>query len=192
MTPVDTALAQAVADLNAVGARYALVGGVAVGLRSVVRFTRDLDFAVAVPGDQEAEAVVFGLRQRGYSVSADLEQTYVDRLCTIRLLRHDSDVIVDLLFANCGLENDIVDYAENVEVIPGVYAPVARTGHLIAMKALAGRNQDLTDLEYLFGGISDADLALAREAAQLIVARGYSRGQDVPGDLEHYIREAGL
>jgi hypothetical protein len=45
---VESALRAAVSDLNAIGVRWALVGGLAVSARAVPRFTKDLDFAVAV------------------------------------------------------------------------------------------------------------------------------------------------
>ena len=51
-TPVESALRRAVADLNALKIQWALVGGLAT-VRSVPRFTKDLDFAVAVAGDPE-------------------------------------------------------------------------------------------------------------------------------------------
>jgi hypothetical protein len=57
-------------------------------------------------------------------------------------------------------------------VLPQLTAPVATTGHLIALKVLAGRNQDLTDLEALIPGASAADLGVARGAVRLIQARG--------------------
>ena len=48
-------------DLHHAGASFAIVGGLAVGIRTEPRFTRDADMAVSVAGDQEAEALVFGL-----------------------------------------------------------------------------------------------------------------------------------
>jgi hypothetical protein len=57
-TPVESALRRAVADLNVLKAHWALIGGLAISVRSVPRFTKDLDFAVAVAGDPEAEDVV--------------------------------------------------------------------------------------------------------------------------------------
>ncbi len=65
MASVESALRRAVADLNAVKARWALVGGLAVSARTIPRFTKDLDFAVAVASDGEAEDVVHRLRSRG-------------------------------------------------------------------------------------------------------------------------------
>ena len=60
MASVESALRKAVADLNAVRARWALVGGLAVSARTIPRFTKDLDFAVAVADDGEAEETVLG------------------------------------------------------------------------------------------------------------------------------------
>lgn len=53
----------------------AVVGGLAVSARTEPRFTRDLDFAVAISNDEEATNYVFRLRQLGYQIVTALEQT---------------------------------------------------------------------------------------------------------------------
>jgi hypothetical protein len=117
------------------------------------------------------------------------EQDYVERLSGVRLARRGSDVVVDLLFASSGIENEVVSSADHLEVLPQLMAPVATTGHLIALKVLAGRNQDLTDLGYLIPAASPADLAGARDAVALIQSRGFGREQDVAVDLEKLIAD---
>lgn len=144
-SPVELALRRAVADLDGLKVRWALIGGLATSVRSVPRFTKDLDFVVAVANGSDAEDVVHRLRGRGYQPVEVLEQAYVERLSGVRLECNDSDVIVDLLFASSGIENEVVASATRLEVLPQLLAPVATTGHLIALKTLAGRNQDLTD-----------------------------------------------
>lgn len=119
---------------------------------------------VAVAGDSEAEGVVHKLRGRGYRPVEVLEQEYVERMSGVRLERAGSDVVVDL-------------------------APVATTGHLIALKVLAGRNQDLTDLEALLPSASAVDLDVARSAVRLIRERGFNREQDVVADLDKLIAD---
>jgi hypothetical protein len=57
------------------------------------------------------------------------------------------------------------------------------------MKVLAGRNQDLTDLEALILGASATDLDVARGGVKLIQARGFNREQDVIGDLDRLITD---
>ncbi|HXL95528.1 MAG TPA: hypothetical protein VN969_41925 [Streptosporangiaceae bacterium] len=68
--------------------------------------------------------------------------------------------------------------------------PAPTTSNLIALKVLAGRNQDLTDLGYLIAEAAPTDLDDAREAAKLIQARGFNREQDVTADLERLIVES--
>jgi hypothetical protein len=50
-----------------------LVGGLAVSVRAEVRFTRDVDIAVAVADDAEAESLTYELRLAGYTAVASVE-----------------------------------------------------------------------------------------------------------------------
>ena len=68
------ALARATADLSELGVAHALVGGLAVSGRAEVRFTRDVGLAVVAGADAELEAIVGGLRARGYRVRTVDEQ----------------------------------------------------------------------------------------------------------------------
>jgi hypothetical protein len=95
-----------------------------------------------VPDDRTAEDTVHGLAADGYQVLSSVEQDAVGRLATIRLASPvASEVVVDVLFASSGVEREIVQAAEMLEILPGLSVPVARTGHLIAVKLLA-RNDD--------------------------------------------------
>ena len=193
MQSVDAVLRQAAADLDAIGARWAVVGGLAVAFRSEPRFTKDVDLAVAVADDAEAEGIVNRLQVRGYALASLVEQDYVNRLATARLVRPEagtSSAFIDLLFANSGIEDEIVRRADLLEVLPDVFMPVASIGHLIALKALAGRHQDLTDLGYLISAASDADLDEARASAAMIEERGFNRGQHLSEDLTAIIGQA--
>ena len=193
MQSVDAVLRQAAADLDAIGARWAVVGGLAVAFRSEPRFTKDVDLAVAVADDAEAEGIVNRLQVRGYALASLVEQDYVNRLATARLVRPEagtSSAFIDLLFANSGIEDEIVRRADLLEVLPDVFMPVASIGHLIALKALAGRHQDLTDLGYLISAASDADLDEARASAAMIEERGFNRGQRLCEDLTAIIGQA--
>jgi predicted nucleotidyltransferase len=193
MQSVDAVLRQAAEDLDALGARWAVIGGLAVAFRSEPRFTKDVDVAVAVADDAEAEGIVNRLQVRGYALASLVEQDYVNRLATARLVRPQagtSSAFVDLLFANSGIEDEIVRRADRLEVLPDVFMPVASIGHLIALKALAGRHQDLTDLGYLISVATDADLGEATASAAKIQERGFNRGQDLLADLTSIISQA--
>jgi hypothetical protein len=73
MPTVRRTLVGILRDLAALEQRYALVGGLAVSARTEPRTTRDVDIAVAVDDDSAAEALIFALQQRGYSVAAVIE-----------------------------------------------------------------------------------------------------------------------
>ena len=69
-------------DLEAIGARWAVIGGLAVAFRAEPRFTKDVDLVVAVADDREAEEIVNRLQVRGYALASLVEQDYVSRLST--------------------------------------------------------------------------------------------------------------
>src|SRR6185437_6664854 len=132
------ALQRVCGDLDELAKRYALVGGLAVSARAEPRLTRDVDLAVAVRDDADAEALIRELAARGYRLVMSVEQTRTGRLSTVRLAPPQrTALVVDLLFASSGIEPEVAEAAERIELFPGLVAPVARSGHLIAMKLLA-------------------------------------------------------
>ena len=138
LTDLEQALRQLVADLGTIDASYALVGGLAVSIRAEPRLTRDADVAISVDDDADAEAVINQLIEIGYRPHATIEHETSGRLAAVRLTHNQrSATIVNLLFASCGIEPEIVEDAEELEVLPGLIVPVASKGHLIAMKLLA-------------------------------------------------------
>lgn len=189
MTSLEAILRQVDTDLTGRGVAFALVGGLAVSTRVEPRFTRDADLAVAVGGDAEAETLIHALRSR-YRIEAVIEQEAVGRLATVRLSTSaDSRApVVDLLFASSGIEPEVVSEAEPMELLRGLTMPVARTGHLIALKVLSRddltRPQDLQDLLALARIASPDELDRARRALDLITGRGYDRGRHLRSELQ--------
>lgn len=176
--------------LQAKGRGFALVGGLAVSTRAEPRFTRDVDLAVSVTGDSDAEQLVRDLLDAGYATVAVVEQEEARRLATVRLRAPGEGVegvVVDLLLASSGIEPEVVRSAEPVEILPGLSVPVASVGHLLALKILAqapSRPQDAVDIRSLIGVANPADLAAAREAVALIERRGFQRRKDLRQELE--------
>ncbi len=198
MSRLEEALRRAVEALRGCRLRWAVVGGLAVSARAEPRTTRDVDIAVAVAGDAEAESALFRLQGYGFSVVSVVEQSARGRLATARL-RPSADgargIILDLLFASSGIEPELVDAAEEIDLVPGLSVPVARTGHLLALKALArndrDRPQDLDDIRALLRQATAADLDEAREAVRLIEERGFARGKQLSGEFERILRDEG-
>ena len=196
MSRLEAALTTLLNDLTREGTRAALVGGLAVSARTEPRFTRDLDLAVAVAGDAEAERLVQALVASGYGTVALVEQEKTHRLATVRLSlpgENTRGVVADLLFASSGIEPAVVAEAEPLAVFPRLMVPVARVGHLIALKLLSrddpSRPQDALDLRALFRVVTEPELARAAQAVQQIEDGGFARGRDLRAALAQWSRE---
>lgn len=193
MIAVENLLRQLALFFVESGRRWALVGGVAVSARSKPRFTNDLDLAVAVATDQEAEALIYALTLQSYKVLTCLEHEVQSRLSTVRLLPPGQDedgFVVDLLFASSGIEPELAAAATELEVLPGVYVPVATIGHLLALKVLAmddaTRPQDRIDILALLEYADESEVARAQESIALITARGFNRSTNLSERLQAF------
>jgi hypothetical protein len=190
---VAQALETATKALTRLGCRFALVGGLAVTARSEPRFTADVDLAVGVDEDAEAERIVAALQASGWSLRMLIEQTAAHRLGTARFeLPHlPPDLRVDLLFSASGIEREIVEEASPAVLPGGPKVVTASVGHLIAMKCLSEsgtRLQDRIDLKGLIAIADRRDLATARAAIRAMTERGFARRKDVQRVLERAIR----
>jgi len=181
---LQSAFAWLVADLRTLKLDWALVGGMAVTVRARPRTTEDLDVVIAVSSDREAERVAFSFRNLGYRYLPQhaLEQKDVGRLATVRFYApgaEEGSVIADLLFASSGIESEVVAAAQPEEILPGLVVPVALTGHLIALKVLAGRELDARDVRWLWEVADEGEKQLARDSLILITQRRFNRGKDL-------------
>jgi predicted nucleotidyltransferase len=181
---LQAALQRAARHLDELDVQWALVGGLAVSARATPRTTRDVDVALATANDQEAESLTFRLGALGYRSVAVVEQLLTGRMATARLrVPGASGLILDLLFASCGIEPEIARDAELLEVLPGLTVRVARVGHLLAMKLLARddrrRPQDADDLRALLEVADAAERRRCEDALDLITARQCNRERDL-------------
>jgi hypothetical protein len=188
MNRLAVALTSISRELDELGARWALVGGLAVSIWAEPRLTRDVDVAVAVAGDHEAERLVRDLSTRGYRAVQLVEHEAVSRLATARLASPVAHpVVVDLLFASSGIEPEIIASAVRIGIFEGLQVPIATRAHLIAMKVLArddrSRPQDFDDLVSLVRGAEPAEIEAARQALDLIAERGFGRARDLRAAL---------
>ena len=190
MTP-ELALHQITHALTRRGRRFALVGGLAVSLRAEVRFTRDVDIAVPVRDDPDAERLVVDLRSDGFVRVAVVEDQRHGRIAISRL-RSRSGVVVDLLMASSGIEGEIAETASPV-ALGAETVPVAQAGDLLAMKILSMREarlQDRIDAQNLIA-MATLDLDQVRDRLRLITLRGYDRDQDLLAKLGALIASIG-
>lgn len=195
MNELARTLARLAVDLRGLHVRWALIGGVAISIRAQPRTTLDLDLAVAVGNDREAEALVRSLIAIGYRHEAfHLEHQHGSgRLAMVRL-SVGPPVPIDLLFASSGIEHELVDRAEMLEALPGVVVPVAVAEDLIALKVLSGRMQDQADVAALLSTAAPEErqerLQRARQMLTLIHDRGFDRGKDLAHELDEIAARA--
>jgi hypothetical protein len=187
--PVTEAAARAAADLAELGARFALVGGLAVSVWGEPRYTRDVDLAVGVDLDEEAERLVHELSARNYEIVTIIEQTRTNRLATARLRRaEDRSVFIDLLFASSGIERELAAAAVWIDQVP-----VGAVGHLLALKVLSEsdrRLQDRIDIQELAKVATAEDWRTAEAMVKLIKERGFHRGRALLTRLRRWRRTA--
>lgn len=179
---LQRALGQLAKDLTRLDAKWAVIGGLAVSARAEPRATRDIDVAVAVDGDHQAEQIVSTLTAMGYAIEAVLEHKITGRMATVRLRAPGESalgVLVDLFFASSGVEPEIVRDAGILELWPEMSLRVAAIGHLLALKVLAARPKDLEDIQWLLKHASPEDLESAYESLTLIMERGFDRDKDL-------------
>lgn len=190
MIMLEEALARVVRDLDDLGLAWALVGGLAVCARAEPRPTADIDIAVAVPDEATAKARVGDLLAAGYRSKDWVVHDQTGRLATVRLLSPAAggDVVVDLFFASSAVEAEVVGAVEWLPVPPDLTIPVARIGHLIAVKLCwrqsAKRDRDLRTLLKRADAVDVED---ARDLIALITERGHHRGRDLGAALDRWL-----
>ena len=175
------------------GVRYAVVGGLAVAFRAVIRTTNDLDLAVVVNDDAHAESIVRSLIDLGYRAEVLLESDVSGRLATVRMISvGEREVFIDLLFASTGIEKEVFEGSNPIEIFPELSLPVASRPALIALKVLSAdpdrRSKDITDLQHLLANSSVVEIATSRILLDMITERGYNRDKDLQKDLNGYIQ----
>ncbi len=184
---------EVIQTLAEIGYSAALVGGLAVSARSRERFTRDIDFAVAVTSDQDSEEIARAMQRLGYTLLTVLEQTTHGVISTLRF-QHPKDSgqepTVDLLCGATGIEREIVAQATEVQISASTAVRVATVAHLIAMKVLSeneNRDHDRGDIRALLAVASPIEVERARKALGLIKKRRYDRGKELLATLNEFL-----
>jgi hypothetical protein len=139
-----------VADANAVGLRYVVIGGFSVIANGFLRATKDSD--LLVPDDQETDEAILRFLQR-----AEAHRLHDDKILTredvagAHHLRVSSrHGIVDILRGGLPpLDYDTVAQGAIEAEVGTQQARIAGLRSIVGFKRLAGRPQDRRDLEEL-------------------------------------------
>jgi hypothetical protein len=147
--------------LNAAGVQYLIVGGLAVNAHGFVRLTRDVDLVFGLE-PANAERGLNALLQAGWQLAIPAKPSAFADAATRERWRKEKNIIVLKLWSDSHQRTpvDIFIYepfdfaaewlrAGHMEIGPGLLAPVVSLETLLRMKRVAGRPQDLQDIEEL-------------------------------------------
>lgn len=147
--PVLADLTRLCSELNARGARYIVIGGMAMIQAGFVRATEDID--LLVDGDQSnVELVREALMTLPDGAARDMDLQDPERYTVVRIA---DEVVVDILTRACGIDYEEASTSIEVVEIEGVPIPFAPPVLLLRTKQTV-REKDRLDrlfLEHLLG-----------------------------------------
>lgn len=152
---VQTGLTELVAAFERHGVQYALIGGLAVGLRSRPRSTRDIDLLVAIP-QIKLPTLLADLAAHGFTIDETAVITGYVQQHMAAFEFHG--VRVDWLKPLVPLYQHVLDTAGPSEGF-GRPTRVASAEGLILLKLLADRPRDLADIDEMLAA-NKGNLAL--------------------------------
>ncbi len=177
---LEAALGDLSAALNATGAAWMIIGGIAVIARGVRRFTGDID--AAIRGDEiEIPGLISALAKHRIVPRIAGAERFA-RESMVLLLRHElSGVDFDVSFAWTSFEHEAIA-AATLTAFGAVQAPMARPEDLIVFKAIAGRGRDMDDVTALLTLYPKVDIVRIRARVQELSA--LADAPSMPAGLE--------
>ncbi len=137
------------------GASWFLFGARAVGIHGAPRTTKDVDVTVLL-GERSTDELVASLKEAGFELLHD-DEAFVATTRVIPTRHRETRMKTDVVLGGPGLEQHIADQAVHLR-LAGRLLPVIRLEHLIVLKCLAARPQDIEDLRRLLRRRADVDL----------------------------------
>lgn len=139
-----------VADANAVGLKYVVIGGFSVIANGYLRATKDSDLLVP-DGSETDDAIERFLDRIGATRLFDGKELASDDIAGAHHLRVDSrHGIIDIMRGGLPpLDYETVARNAFIVEIGGEQAPIANLRSIVGFKRLAGRARDRNDLDEL-------------------------------------------
>jgi predicted nucleotidyltransferase len=147
-------------ELNEIGVDYLLVGGLAVNFHGVPRMTYDIDLMILLESENILKLVT-KLNEWGYrpkipvdprDLADDLKRNSWIKDKGMKALNFYSEALpigeIDIVFDSPISYDKLKSRAVMIE-IQGKKVPTISIHDLIQLKLMAGRKQDLADVEYL-------------------------------------------
>jgi len=126
------------------GIPYGLIGGIAMQWWGEPRFTRDVDVTILVNSGDEEKIVKKILTVFSPRISDALTFAITNRIC---LIKSKEGYEIDISLGIPGYEEILMERAVDCKLYKNYVVRICSAEDLIIHKAVAGRPQDLTDIE---------------------------------------------
>lgn len=147
------------------GASWFLFGARAVGIHGAPRTTKDVDVTVLL-GDRSTDELIVALKQAGFDLLHD-DNVFIATTRVIPSRHRATRMKTDVVLGGPGLEQHFAEQALRVQA-SGIEIPLIRLEHLIVLKCLAARPQDIEDLRRLLRRRPDVDLEEVRRLISML------------------------
>ena len=143
-TPEEGDIVKLCAALNNEGARYIVVGGIAVNHQGFLRATEDIDLLLEDTRENQTK-VLHALEVLPDKAVLQVQVNDLDQYTVVRVA---DEVVVDLMLSTCGIR--YAEAAQDIEFkeIRGVRVPFASAKLLLRMKQTY-RDKDVADRIFL-------------------------------------------
>jgi hypothetical protein len=131
-------------ELNARGARYIVVGGMAIIQQGFVRATEDIDLLIE-KSQENQERVRMALETLPDKAVREMTPTDLENYLVVRVL---DEIVIDLMLKTCGIAYEEATSEIERVVIDGVEIPFASAPLLWKMKQTV-REKDELDRQFL-------------------------------------------
>jgi len=129
--------------------RYAVVGGLAVGLHGYIRATQDMDFLMHPLDLSKAEAMLLRLGYRANPETQEFARAGLTLQRFYKRVRNEDDLmLVDILFPTSEPMQRVLARAVSVPFGKGLIR-VVTARDLVRMKRYRNSNADKADIEFL-------------------------------------------
>jgi hypothetical protein len=162
LEPLYAAILACDAALGRFGAPYAFIGGVAVGLLSEPRTTRDVDALLWLEDDERLPDLLRICGELGITPRLSQPDEFARRSRILPMVHVPSGVTLDIALAILPFEEQAIRGARRVEFM-GLILPLPQPENLAVMKAVAGRPQDILDLTKLVARLSQPEVKKVRK-----------------------------
>ncbi len=143
-TPQQNDLLNLCRALNAQGAQYIVIGGMAIIQHGFLRATEDIDLLLEKSRENQVRACA-ALETLPDKAVREMEEDDLDRYLVVRVA---DDIVVDLMLSACGVSYEEASREIETVTIDGVAIPFASVRLLLKMKQTV-RARDAIDRHFL-------------------------------------------